>query len=122
MRDFELKLDYEYFLAHINEVIGRKYSIARVEGNRIFLLIKLVEENITEARLHRGLCSHDLFRSQGDRRKGRLLQGDFLPEEMRPVNLLVTLGTGIAPFVWILEQQIKRGWKCMLIYTNSFAD
>lgn len=42
MRDFELKLDYGYFLAHINEVVGRKYSIARVEGNRIFLLIKLV--------------------------------------------------------------------------------
>ncbi len=42
MRDFELKLDYAYFLAHINEVVGRKYSIAKVDGTSIYLLIKLV--------------------------------------------------------------------------------
>jgi sulfite reductase alpha subunit-like flavoprotein len=63
VRDFELKLDFNYFLRHANEVVGRKYSVARVEGSRIYLLIKLVEDHITETRLHRGLCSHDLFRS-----------------------------------------------------------
>jgi sulfite reductase alpha subunit-like flavoprotein len=47
IKDFELKLDFDYFLTHINEVIGRKYSVARVEGNRIYLLIKLVEDQIT---------------------------------------------------------------------------
>lgn len=80
IKDFELKLNFNYFLSHINEVVGRKYSVARVENGKVYLLIKLVEDPITESRLHRGLCSHDLFRSVGERRRGKLLQGDFLPE------------------------------------------
>ena len=41
IKDFDLKLDYQYFINHANELTGRKYSIARVEGNHIYLLIKL---------------------------------------------------------------------------------
>ena len=79
LQDFEIQLEYQYFIDHINEVVGRKYSVARVEGDKVFLLIKLVEDQITEGRLHRGLCSHDLFRNKGQHRKGKILQGDFPP-------------------------------------------
>jgi hypothetical protein len=50
------------------------------------------------------------------------LAGSFPPEEVRPVNLIVTLGTGIAPFIWILDQKEKRDWRCMLVYTNGYSD
>jgi sulfite reductase alpha subunit-like flavoprotein len=43
IRDFDLQLDYRYFIDNANELTGRKYSIARVEGAHIYLLIKLVE-------------------------------------------------------------------------------
>lgn len=42
MKDFELTLDFEYLLGHLNQIIGRKYSIAKIDGNKIYLLIKLV--------------------------------------------------------------------------------
>lgn len=101
--------------------MGRKYSVARVTGNRVCLLLKLAEKQITEGRLYKGLCSHDLLQ-KGILRKGRVLRGDIVPAELRQNNLIVTLGTGIAPFIWVIDQLAKGNSHVLLVYTNSFED
>jgi len=124
LKDFDVKISLDYFLKYIAENVGRKYSIARVnkEKKRIWLLVKLVEINITEGRYFRGLCSHDIMKV-GTRRKAKIVKGDITPEEMRENNILITLGTGIAPFIWVLDQlkDSKEGQN-LLIYTNSYKD
>jgi sulfite reductase alpha subunit-like flavoprotein len=96
-------LDIGYFLRYIGEVVGRKYSVARVREGRVYLMVKLVELEITETRWFRGLCSYDVSRV-GVRRRARVVKGDITPEEMRGSNVMVTLGTGLAPFVWMLDR------------------
>ena len=100
-----MKVSIDYFLKYIAQNVGRKYSIARVdkENKRIWLLVKLVEISITEGRYFRGLCSHDLMKV-GAKRKARLVRADITPEELRDNNILITLGTGIAPFIWVLDR------------------
>lgn len=53
--------------------------------------------------MYKGLCSHDLL-TKNIKRKANLLRGDITPQEYRKHNLIVTLGTGIAPFLWTIDK------------------
>ena len=56
-------------------------------------------------------------------RKGKVVSGDITPVEMRNTNIVVTLGTGIAPFIWMMDR-LEKGAKeeLLLIYCNSYKD
>ena len=83
-----MQLDLDYLVNYLDGVVGRKYSIADFgQKGKIWLLVKLVEVEVTESRLFRGLCSGDLVREgmrgkEGGgmgRRRGRLLPGEVRP-------------------------------------------
>jgi ferredoxin-NADP reductase len=41
---------------------------------------------------------------------------------LRKGNILITLGTGIAPFVWVIDGIVSRDEKALMVYTNSYQD
>ena len=56
-------------------------------------------------------------------RKGKVVSGDITPGEMRNSNVVVTLGTGIAPFIWMMDRIEKDAKEeLVLIYCNSHKD
>ena len=80
-------------------------------------MVKLVEMQITEGRHYQGLCSHDLM-EVGRVRKGKILRGDITPSDVlkkkgegggQKRNVIVTLGTGIAPFIWMIDHLSEGG-------------
>lgn len=76
---------------------------------------------MTEGRFYRGLCSHDLLKI-GTQRSCKIIRGDITPEELRKYNILISLGTGIAPFIWVIDRSTLENNTNMLIYTNSYQD
>ena len=93
-----------------------------MEGHDIWLLIKLYEQEISAGRYYRGLCTHDLVGSQGGVRKACLLRSDITVGELRERNVLITLGTGVAPFIWILDLLKHKNGQCLFLYTNSYGN
>ena len=55
-------------------------------------------------------------------RRGKIIRGDITPTDLRLRNIIVTLGTGIAPFIWMLDRHISEQKRFLLIYCNSYKD
>ena len=79
-----------------------------------------MDSDIIANRRHKGICSHDLVTGKGIIRKSRLLESDITPRDMRESNMIVALGTGLAPFIWMLDRIVENGKPYLLLFSNSF--